>query len=115
MNPGTRLSPSGRYQVCNRCDAVENGNASCWACVERWNPPAPELLEVLLRRDRAALIDFLEGMLVSAVGFAWIKMAAPFVDPKDVERFTWSDGVLGIEYRLRLPVDQLAFIHKVEI
>lgn len=35
-NPGTRPSADKHYRVCNLCGAIEDGNATCWACVDRW-------------------------------------------------------------------------------
>lgn len=39
-NPGYSYIPDaserGGYRVCALCEAIEDGNASCWACVDRW-------------------------------------------------------------------------------
>jgi len=42
MNPdnsGVSIVPTADDRgmvVCNLCEAVEDGNATCWACVDRW-------------------------------------------------------------------------------
>ena len=38
-NPGVSIVATGDDRgivVCNLCEAVEDGNATCWACVDRW-------------------------------------------------------------------------------
>jgi hypothetical protein len=58
-NPGTSLIPTGSdgttepaaYEVCNLCEAVGDGNATCWACVERWTfCDTTELVAILRTR-----------------------------------------------------------------
>lgn len=38
-NPGVSIVPTADdrgWVVCNLCEAIEDGNATCWACVDRW-------------------------------------------------------------------------------